>query len=70
MDNNLDNMRQLISESIFSHNEEYLAQLMHKNLEEYKELALLVTEGKYTKTWTHLDVLNFVTYGEKITKND
>lgn len=63
--NDLDAMRQLVSESIFSHNEEYLAQLIHKNLEEYKELALLVTEGKYKKTWTHRDVLNFVTYGEK-----
>ena len=64
-DETLNSMRQLVNESIFSHNEEYLAQLMHKNLEEYKELALLVTEGQYKKTWTHRDVLNFVTYGEK-----
>ncbi len=57
-------IRTLILEAISSHNEEVVVSLMAKLLEEYIELARLSSDNAYRKTWTHKDVLNYITYGE------
>ena len=64
-DYNKETIYDLVASAIISHNEEYVASLMCKLFEQYIELASLATEGEYKKTWTHEQVLNFVTYGEK-----
>jgi hypothetical protein len=44
-----------------SHNEEVIIQLILKLELEYKEIAELSTFGEYTSTWTHQQVLRYIT---------
>ena len=57
-------VRHLVLDAIDTHNEEIIISLLIKLLEEYIEIARLTTDNKYRKTWTHKDVLNYITYGE------
>ena len=64
-DYDLESIRLLVEDAIQTNNELYIAHLINKLLTEYQEIATIVTENKYKKTWTHQDVLNFITYGEQ-----
>jgi hypothetical protein len=56
-------IRGLVEGAIVTHNVEYMTHLINKMLTEYVELATLATDGKYNKDWTHMQVLNYITYG-------
>jgi hypothetical protein len=57
----LDAIRKLIGDSIYSKNEEVIANLIFRLEKEYVELAELSTYGEYKRNWTHKQVLDFVT---------
>lgn len=59
--NKIDAIRKLLSDSILSHNEELIVNLIFKLEKEYIELAELSTFGEYNNTWTHQQVLKYVT---------
>lgn len=52
----------LVYECIASHNEEVLIQLIEELNKNYSDLARLATFGEYKKSWSHKDVINYVTY--------
>tara|TARA_B100001559_G_scaffold307586_1_gene299917 strand:- start:832 stop:1035 length:204 start_codon:yes stop_codon:yes gene_type:complete len=52
----------LVYECIATHNEAILIELISRFEEEYVDLARLGTMGSYDYSWTHEDVLNFMTY--------
>ncbi|NDG28618.1 hypothetical protein EB118_00745 [bacterium] len=54
-------IRKLVNDCIISHNEEVIIQLILKLELEYKEIAELSTFGEYTSTWTHQQVLRYIT---------
>ena len=54
-------IRKLVNDCIVSHNEEVIIQLILKLELEYKEIAELSTFGEYTGTWTHQQVLRYIT---------
>ena len=61
--NDIDTIRALIDECIYTGNSEIIVQLIARLQEEYYEIAYVGTMGAYsTDTWTHKDVLNFITY--------
>lgn len=53
---------ELVYECIATHNEMVLVQLIDTLRREYDDLAKLSTFGEYKTSWTHEDVLNYVTY--------
>ena len=57
----LDAIRKLVNDSIYSHNEEVIINLIFKLEKEYVELAELSTMGEYKRNWIHSQVLDFVT---------
>lgn len=57
----LDSIRRLMGDSISSHNEEVIVNLIFKLEKEYVELAELSTMGEYKRNWTHQQVLDYVT---------
>lgn len=57
----LDAIRKLLSDSIYSHNEEVIVNLIFKLEKEYVELAQLSTLGEYRRDWTHPQVLDYIT---------
>jgi hypothetical protein len=58
-------IRGLVDAAVVSNNLEYLVHIIHKGLQEYVEVSMLATDGEYESSWTHNDVLNYITYGEK-----
>lgn len=44
---------------------EFLANLIVKLQKEYQDIASLSTDGEYQITWTHHQVLDFLTYQSK-----
>lgn len=61
-DNNLDDIRELVNDCIFTNNIEILVHLIHRLQHEYVEIARLATMDEYKKHWTHHEVLNHITY--------
>lgn len=57
----LDSIRVLVYESINTHNEEFLVNLIHKLQLQYNELAKLVTFGEFRNSWSHKKLLDYVT---------
>lgn len=57
----LDAIRKLLSDSIYSHNEEVIVNLIFKLEKEYVELAKLSTFGEYKREWTHPQLLDYIT---------
>lgn len=57
----LDAIRKLLGESIATHNEEVIVNLIFQLEKEYVELAQLSTMGEYKRNWTHLQVLDYIT---------
>ena len=58
----VEGIRKLVIESIATHNEEFIVQLIYRLQEEYVEIAQLSTLGEYQSTWTHKELLNHLTY--------
>lgn len=52
----------LVYECIASHNELILVELITRLEKEYVDIAKLSTFGKYETSWTHEDVLNYITF--------
>jgi len=54
----------LIEECMHSNRIEFLAQLIMKLESEYIEIAKLSTDNNYQSDWTHIQVLDYLTYGQ------
>lgn len=52
----------LLSDCIISHNEDIIVQMIYRLEKEYRELAELSTMGEYDPTWTHRQLLDYITY--------
>ena len=55
-------LRDLVRQCVMSHNEEILVNLIFYLEKDYIDLARLGTLDAYDATWTHEDVLNYMTY--------
>jgi hypothetical protein len=55
-------IQSLVEDCIIAHQEIILVKLIAKLEKEYKELAKLATFGEYKDSWTHNELLDFVTY--------
>lgn len=52
----------LVSDCIIAHQEAIIVKLIAQLEEEYEELALLASMGEYKGSWTHRDLLDYITY--------
>ena len=52
----------LVDDCIIAHQETIIVKLIAELEKDYQELAELATLGEYTPSWTHKQVLDFVTY--------
>lgn len=52
----------LLNDCIISHNEDIIVQMIYRLELEYRELAELSTMGEYRATWTHSELLDYITY--------
>ncbi|NDB86811.1 MAG: hypothetical protein EB127_29590 [Alphaproteobacteria bacterium] len=64
-DEEIRNMIDVIDHCLNSDKKEFLAALIVKIQTEYKEIAELSTDGEYQVTWTHNDLLDYLTYQSK-----
>tara|TARA_B100001094_G_scaffold318092_1_gene361255 strand:+ start:134 stop:367 length:234 start_codon:yes stop_codon:yes gene_type:complete len=55
-------IRDLVDQCIFTHNEEILVNLIFYLEKEYIDIARLGTLDAYEPSWTHEEVLNYMTY--------
>jgi hypothetical protein len=62
MDENKESIRLLVEEAIKNHKIDFLVTLMAKFQSEYIDIAKLATEDQYQISWTHKQVLDFITY--------
>ena len=60
--NKLENIEQLVYDCISTNNEIIIVELIERLQEEYIELAQLSSYGEYKTSWSHLDLLNYLTY--------
>lgn len=60
--NNDDHVRKFVLDAVSSHNEEVIIQAFCELEKEYKELATLSSDGAYEKSWTHEDLLDYLTH--------
>jgi len=68
MDNNDDilEMTQLINECVKNDQVEFFAGIVCKLQREYKEVCELSTDGDFQATWTHQQVLDYLTYQNRL----
>lgn len=68
MDNNDDilEMTQLINECVKNDQVEFFAGIVCKLQREYKEVCELSTDGDFQSTWTHQQVLDYLTYQNRL----
>jgi hypothetical protein len=62
MDENKESIRLLVEEAIKNHKIDFLVTLIAKFQSEYIDIAKLATEDQYQISWTHKQVLDFITY--------
>lgn len=55
----------MIEGCVYSNKLEFLAQLIVRLESEYIELARIGTDDNYQVNWTHLQVLDYMTYEQK-----
>jgi type IV secretory pathway VirB4 component len=55
----------MIEGCVYSNKLEFLAQLIVRLESEYVELARIGTDDNYQSNWTHLQVLDYMTYEQK-----
>jgi len=58
----LESIRKLVNDCYISNNGNILAELILKLENDYVELAELSTDGAYNRSWTHEEVLDYLTY--------
>ena len=61
-DSSREDIQELVEECILTHNEIILVELIYRLEQEYVEISQLATLGEYKRTWSHQDVLNYITY--------
>lgn len=62
MHNDNEALKALVEEAIRLHKIDFLVTLINKLQNEYIDIAKLATEGQYQISWTHKQVLDFITY--------
>jgi|688.fasta_scaffold08351_19 hypothetical protein len=55
-------LTKLVHECIATHNEIILIETIARLEKNYIDLAMLSTLGQYKTTWTHEEVINYLTY--------
>jgi type IV secretory pathway VirB4 component len=55
----------MIEGCVYSNKLEFLAQLIVRLESEYVELARIGTDDNYQPNWTHIQVLDYMTYEQK-----
>ena len=55
----------MIEGCVYSNKLEFLAQLIVRLESEYIELARIGTDDNYQSNWTHIQVLDYMTYEQK-----
>lgn len=53
---------ELVHRAIENDETEVLVKMLHQFYSDYRELAMLCTDGHYQNKWTHMDVLNYYTF--------
>lgn len=61
MKTRFEEIAQLVDDCIISNNTIVVIQLIVQLEKDYKEIAKLATLGRYEDTWTHHEVLNYIT---------
>lgn len=59
---NIDDIRVLVYECMATHNEEIVIELIARLEKQYIDVAALATLGQYTESWSHEDLLSYITY--------
>jgi hypothetical protein len=57
-----EDIAKLVNECIVTNGEAVLAELIYRLEKEYVEIALLATMGEYKSSWTHVEVMNHITF--------
>ena len=57
----IDLIRELVEECFLTHNEEVLVKMIFNLEKDYREVAVLSTLGEYNDSWTHHQLLNYIT---------
>jgi len=57
-----DAIRQLVEEAIERHRIGFLVELICKLQDDYIDVARLATDNQYQSSWTHRQVLDYITY--------
>lgn len=57
-----DDIYDLVNECVNTHNESILAELIYRLEKEYVDIAKLATMGEYKGSWTHEEVINYITF--------
>lgn len=55
----------MIEECVFSNKLEFLAELIVRLEMEYIDIARIATDDNYDTNWTHIQVLDYMTYEQK-----
>jgi hypothetical protein len=55
----------LIEECVHSNKIEFLAELIIKLENQYMDIARIATDDNYQPSWTHLQVLDYMTYEQR-----
>jgi hypothetical protein len=58
-------MLAIVEDCVKNNKLEFLASVLFKLQREYKEVCELSTDGDYQVTWTHQQVLDYLTYQHK-----
>lgn len=58
----IDEILPLVEECVKNNNLIFLATLICTLQKNYEDIAKISTDGNYSKTWTHRQVLDFITY--------
>lgn len=61
-ESNLENIRELVNDCIFTNNIELIVELIHHLQTEYVEIAQVATLGEYQPEWTHHQTMTYITF--------
>ncbi len=62
MPSDIEQIRELVTECVLTHNEEVLVELISRLESDYVDVCRLATFDAYKTDWTHQEVLDFITY--------
>lgn len=58
----LEDIKELVVECIKNNKVDFLSNLIYTLQQNYIDLAKLSTDGNYNESWTHVKVMDFITY--------